>query len=82
LWNTLKAVGYHQKCNSKEPVILNVNDVLCHDPVSITEHVNGYFINIAQNLVNALPLPSDSFHAFSENCRNYYRSMGITPGAF
>jgi hypothetical protein len=50
--------------------------------MAISEYVNGYFINVAQNLVNALPVVADSFSAFSSNCRNFYRNLGITPGQF
>ena len=82
LWNTLSSLGYRQKCKSKEPIILNINNQTCYDPVTISESVNTYFINVAQNLVSALPCFVDIYSAFSKNCRKFYSSMGITPSKF
>ena len=82
LWNTLKSIGYSNKNSQKEPMVLKIDDNICFDPVAIAEHVNHFFINIAQNIVQALPHVVDSFSAFSESTKTFYRKLGVRPGAY
>ena len=82
LWSVLKFLGYNDKCKSKEPMILNINNSVCFDPVTIANYTNCFFINIAQKLVNALPSLCDLYSAFSQNCVNFYKKLGVTPNSF
>ena len=59
---------------------MNVNDTTCHDPVSIAEHINSFFINVGNNLVSKLPVLNDTYSAFTTFCKNHYRNLGVTPG--
>ena len=82
LWSTLKTLGYNNKTKTKEPIVLNINEQVCYDPVTVAEHVNSFFVNIAQKLVDALPKLNDLFSAFSENCRVYYKNLGVSPAMY
>jgi hypothetical protein len=82
LWSLLKSLGYQQKTVTKEPLVLKINNVICYDPVVVANHVNDFFVNIAQNIVNALPSLVDSFSALSEHCKNFYRNLGVSPSMF
>ena len=82
LWKTLKLTGYSNKSKLCEPIVLNIENTVCYDPVNVSEHINNFFINVAQNIVNALPSFVDLFSAFSENCQKFYRKLGVTPGLF
>ena len=82
LWKALKLTGYSNKNKQSEPIVLNIENTICYDPVNVSEHINSFFINVAQNIVNALPSFVDYFSAFSEKCTNFYRKLGVTPGFF
>ena len=83
LWNCLKTLGYQRNCKtSKQPIVLNIENKICFDPVVIADYVNCFFINIAHKLVSALPVVDDLFSAFTENCRKFYSNLGATPGLF
>ena len=74
--------GYSNKSKLSEPIVLNIENTVCYDPVNVSEHINSFFINVAQNIVNALPSFVDLFSAFSENCKLFYRNLGVSPGLF
>ena len=82
LWSTLKSLGYSNKGNSKEPIVLTIDEKVCYDPVNVAEHVNSFFVNVACKLVAALPKLEDRFSAFSNYCRSYYKNLGITPAMY
>ena len=44
LWSVLKSLGYNHKCKSKEPMILNINNSVCFDPlITIANYTNCFF---------------------------------------
>jgi hypothetical protein len=75
-------LGYKQKVKSKEQIVLDINDSICYDPVRITEYINEFFVNIANNLVKKLPDVPDLYSSFSYKCKEYYRRCGVTPGMY
>ena len=80
IWDSLKLLGYQHKTKTKTQIVMNIDDSTCHDPVSIAEHINDFFINIGNNLVSKLPHLFDYYSAFTTYCRNFYSNLGITPG--
>lgn len=82
IWDSLKLLGYKYKPKTKNQIVLNVNDSVCHDPVTIAEHINNFFINVGYNLVSKLPNLPDLYSAFTEHCSTFYRNLGISPGTY
>lgn len=82
MWDSLKLLGYKQKAKTKEQIVLNVNNNICYDPVTIAEYINDFFVNVANNLIEKLPCYNDIYSAFSNKCKEYYSNLGVTPGMF
>ena len=61
-------------------MVLDIDSEVCCDQVTIAEHINDFFINVAHKLVETLPKMTDIFSAFSVNCKSLYRNIGLTPG--
>ena len=55
LWRNLKSLGYNKKTPSKGNIVLRIANKICFNAIDICNHINQFFINIASNLVNALP---------------------------
>ena len=81
LWSALKNLGGN-KSKPNEPIVLDINGQLCHDPRAVAEHINSYFVNVAQNLVDNLPRLSDMYSAFSDHCKSFYRRLSLQPGSY
>ena len=45
-------------------------------------HINNFFVNVANDLVSELPNMTDFYSAFSDNCKSFYGKKGIIPGMF
>ena len=82
VWASLKTLGYSNKVKVKEPMVLEINEEICYDPVTLAEYVNDFFVNVAHKLVAILPKIVDLYSAFSENCKRYYRNKFIVPGMY
>lgn len=82
LWKTLKGLGYNNKSKSKDSIVLNINNQICYDPVTVAEHINDFFVGIAQKLVDNLPPLTDLYSAFSNSCKQFYNKLGTQPGMF
>jgi len=82
LRKTLQSLGYNNKAKTKQPIVLNINDKICYDPVTISEYVNDFFVNIANKLVEKLPNLADLYSAFSYNCKHFYLKLNITPNMY
>ena len=61
LWKQFKSLGYSSKCTSNSKIILDINNDPCFEPQKISDHMNNYFLNVASNLVNMLPVASGLF---------------------
>ena len=81
LWTHLKNLGYSHKAKDKGKLVLNINDELCHDPKKVADHINEFFTNVAQKLVDKLPRVNLRFGVGSNKFKNFYRKKGITPGS-
>ena len=82
MWDSLKLLGYKQMVKTKEQIVLNVNNDICYDPVTIAEYINDFFVNVANKLVANLPQYNDVYSAFSNKCKEYYAKLGVSPGMF
>ena len=51
---------------------MNIGENLCFESKNIAEHMNNYFLNIANNLVSKLPSPPNIFSTASSLIRNFY----------
>ena len=72
LWKQFKSLGYSNKNKSNPKIVLNINENVCFESKSIAEHMNNYFLNIANMLVSKLPSPSNFFSTASSIIRNFY----------
>ena len=81
LWSHLKNLGYSHKSKDKGKIILNIDDELCHDPKKVADHINDFFTNIAQKLVDKLPRVNLRFGIESNSVKDFYRSKGVIPGS-
>jgi hypothetical protein len=82
LWSQLKELGYSNKSKEKSNIVLNINDTLSYDALTVANHVNHFFTNIADVLVNNLPSIPTLFGVDSTNFQNYYKSKGVNPSNF
>lgn len=81
LWRHLKHIGY--KSNKKHShIVLDIDGKRCYDTKSVANHVNDFFTNIAQNLVNKLPLSTKKYDVDSQNFKNFYSKKGVLPDSF
>ena len=82
LWTNLKSLGYSKKTSSKANIVLRIANSICFNALDICNHINSFFINIASNLVKALPSPRNIYSTDSELFKNFYKKRGIIPGSF
>ena len=82
LWNSLKLLGYQSKPRTKEHTVLKINDEICYDPVSVAQHINDFFVNVAQRLTASLPPMPDLYSTFSTNCKTFYNKFHVKTGAY
>ena len=80
LWDSLKLLGYQNKPKTKEHTVLKIDNEICFDPVTVAEHINDFFINVAHRLTADLPPMSDIHSAFSTKCKSFYSKLKIQPG--
>jgi hypothetical protein len=83
LWSQLKNLGYSDKSKEKGNIILNINDTLCYDSLTVANHINHFFTTIADVLVSKLPaVISSTFGIDSPKFQEYYVAKGITASDF
>ena len=82
MWSTLKTLGYNNKAQVKSPMVLEVDGEVCYDPVTLANHVNEFFVNVANRLVEKLPKLVDLYSAFSDKCKQFYLNIGLAPDMY
>lgn len=82
LWTHLKNLGHSNKNKGNSQIILEVDNEICYDSLTVGNHINNFFTGIASKLVDSLPTPSNIFRVGKEQFMRYYSDKGITPGAF
>ena len=80
LWKKLKTLGYSDKLKGRSKMVLKIGDNLCYEENSIANHVNTFFTNVANELVNKLPAPLEIYTTNSDNFKQLYTRKQITPG--
>ena len=66
LWKQFKTLGYSSKSTNKSKIILDIDNNLCFEPKTNSDHMNNYFLNVASKLVNMLPVARGIFSTFSD----------------
>ena len=82
LWEHLKQLGYNNKSKSKGKIVLNINGSLCYDTLSVCNHINTFFTNIASTLVSKLPTSLKEFCTDSVTFKQFYLDKGVMPSEF
>ena len=82
MWKQFKNLGYSNKSNDNSKVILNIDKNICFEPGKIAQFVNNYFLNVANHLVDKLPLASNIFSTTSPLLKQYYTNMNCRPNNF
>ena len=50
--------------------------------MSVAQHVNDFFVNVAHRLTAGLTPLTDLYSAFSQNCKMFYHKFNVEPGAY
>ena len=59
-------------------MVLKIDGEMCHNQVEIANHINNFFlVNVVHDLVSELPNMTDSYSAFSDNCKSVYGNKGM-----
>jgi hypothetical protein len=61
LWKQFKKLGYEQNPKSSTNVVLNIEGSNCHEGITIANHFNRFFTNVASKLVEKLPIGKGKF---------------------
>ena len=68
------------KDNSK--IVLNIDNALCFDPIKIAILMKYYFLYVAKQLVDKLPIASNIFSTNSPMLKQYYANKNCWPNSF
>ena len=81
LWDTLKGLGYSNKCSkSCSKINLEIDGNICFDNITVAEHFNKFYTSVASCLVEKLPSAPGMFTKASVD--NYYARKGVQPNSF
>ena len=75
LWKSLKKLGLPDKNAPSSKICLGTNDKISFENKENAETFKIFYENLATDLVNKLPLPTNKFN--KEKVRDYYRPMNI-----
>ena len=78
LWKQLKSIGYSSKPMGNSKIVLDINNESCYEPKNISDHINGYFLNIASNLVKMLPAAPKMYSTNSDLFKNFYLHKNVS----
>ena len=75
LWQQFKNLGYSTKQKETSNIVLNVDNINCHDSSIVANHFNTFFTNVAASLVAKLPAAPRIYYISSNIFRNFYRRV-------
>ena len=75
LWKTLKKLGLPSKNESSSKICLGTKDKVSFDNKENAETLKDFYENLANDLVNKLPLPTYKFGR--ERVKEYYKPLNI-----
>ena len=76
LWKVLKSIGLPSNDNNTTKICLKENDVLLFEPKETCNIFKKFYENLAQSLVDKLPLPSNKFNL--DTTKVFYDRMNIS----
>ena len=82
IWRQFKTLGYSNKHKDNSKISLNIDNEICSEPVKVAQHMNNYFLNIAQDLVKKLPIISSIYSTMSPLVKQFYREKNVRPNSF
>ena len=82
LWKQFKTLGYSNKSKGKSRIVLEINGEKCHDPKTVSNHMNTFFLTVASKLQRLIINVSNIFNTTSQIFKDFYSDRGITPKSF
>ena len=81
LWQSIKEIGLKSK-SGEAKLCLNIDDVICHDPKTISDSFVSFFTNVASSLVAKLPACRNIYSVSSECFKSFYSSRNMNKSQF
>lgn len=75
LWKQFKSLGYSTKQKENNKIVLNIDNVNCHDSITVANYFNTFFTNVAASLVEKLPKATQIYDFSSNIFRKFYQMV-------
>ena len=80
LWKSLKSLGLPSKNDASSKICLKENNEISFEPKRNAEIFKDFFANLAKDLVDKLPAPTNKFGM--ESVKDYYRHLNVEGNNF
>ena len=79
LWKQLNTLEYSNKTKEKSRTVLEINGEKCHEPKAVSNHMNNFFLTVAEKLQRLITNVPNIFNTSTQIFKDFYANKGINP---